>query len=350
MADCMTDAGYTQGEQIRLDGAKDAALIRRTAAIANAISNAQQLVKNRKLQRDISDRSLKITEEQQAFTENVYWPGEEQMIQEYGNPEPIEDVEVLGRRYAGRMAATQAGHFAQAIHKAKCESGRYCVSQRTALLQKLEMERAKAIANAKILGRQIAFSEVQERIERNWKRKQQVIGLSKGLLGEAAAAMGEASKGFTERAQNLSARINQDLQRIGMADIDPGRSQEMNQILAQYSNRGRMPGVTSSQLYGTKSFDPEGQLNAITDSTQYNESVSSGVPIGDEQMMQGRSPWMSPIHETQMNKGRVGNYNLARSGTKIYTAVDSHGDVVNVPVSMNDFTLTYVDNKTQGDT
>lgn len=177
---CLSDRGYRRGESIRASGAKNAAMIRQVAAIAIAIDNANQLVENYKKQRDISKRALTIAQKQQDHLKAVFWPREEQFLAEFSEPEAIEAVAVMGRRYGGRLAATVSGAFAKQLAEARCSFSRYCTSANKKLIQDLLMARANGVANARVLGRQIAFAEYQAREDTNYDRRIQAISLGRG--------------------------------------------------------------------------------------------------------------------------------------------------------------------------
>jgi len=77
------DFGYTAGEGTRTSAADTASFIRQAAAGLIAIDNANRLVDNYRKQRDIQDRMLDISEEQQLHLETVYWPREIQFLNEF---------------------------------------------------------------------------------------------------------------------------------------------------------------------------------------------------------------------------------------------------------------------------
>lgn len=342
MADCMTSQGYTEAEDIRLQGAAGAAAIRKAAAIANAVDNANQLIKNRKKQRDIADRAMKISEEQQSHLENVFYPREDQMIEEFGlRPEPIESIDVKGRRYAGRLTVKSAQEFAKRLKAIRCKASRYCTSATVKDLQDVMITRAQAYAQAKGLGRVAAFNENKALEERNWNRQKQVAGMGKGLMNQAAQLMQGASSGLGDSGKNYAAALNNSLEAIGFAG-NGGQQRSSD------SDRARMQGVVNNADYNQ--FNPVSDMQSFPSDYEFNQAISSGVPVDDKFMMEGRSPWASPLRENQMNKGRMGNFDLARNGSKTYTFTDSDGDRGEITVNMSDFPFIYTDNKTQGET
>lgn len=114
----LTDFGYIAGEGARTTAADAASIIRQVAAGLIAIDNANRLVENYKKQRDIQDRMLEISEQQQMHMEQVYWPRDIQFLNEFSVGEAIEAVETMGRRYAGRLVSTVAGAFAPKLKEA----------------------------------------------------------------------------------------------------------------------------------------------------------------------------------------------------------------------------------------
>lgn len=355
---CLSNQGYTEGEKIRLSGVKTAALIRKGAAVANAIDNAAQLIENRRHQRDISDRATHIAEEEQGHLENTYWPRELNFLKEFGVPEQRDNAEMLGRRYAGRLIAGVSRHFAEQLKRLRCDSSRYCTGARSKAMQDIMLSRAQAIANAKIIGRLKGFAEVQKYADRDWERRKDAVGMSKGLMGQAAQLYERASQGYEEIGQELSGQLSSAIEAFQMAGRDPGRSAEMNSVLQQYRNNARMPGVVNNQGSANRiaqgvqstynSFAPVNELQSVTDSTQYNESVSTGVETFSSTNPQ--SDYASGIRENQMNKGRMGNWDLSRNGSKTYEFTDSDGDRGSITVKMEDFPLVYTDNMKEGDT
>lgn len=216
-ASTLGNVGYIAGEAARTSAADTASLIRQAAAALIAIDNANQLVDNYRKQRNIQDRMLLIQEQQQQHLETVFWPREAQFLNEFTVAEPVEAVETMGRRYAGRLVATVAGGFAQKLREARCNASRYCSSAATKNLQDLLMARSAAMANARVLGRNIAFAEYQARTDRNVERRMQAIAMGRGLMQQAANLYAAAGQGLAAAGGILSGQMNKALEAFGYA-------------------------------------------------------------------------------------------------------------------------------------
>lgn len=353
--DCLNDDGYTEGERIRSDAVQHAANVRRLAALAIAVDNAAQLISNYKKQRDIADRGMKIAEEQQRHMQEVYWPRELQFLEEFGNPEDIESAYVLGRRYGGRLVAGVAAEFAKKLKEADCMAPRYCTSARGKTIQDLLLARAESIANARVLGRLIGFSEVQARTNLNDERRLQAIAIGKDLMGQSASLYASAGQGLAGAGKEISARLNNALEMFGYASRDPGRG-NLDSLLnqarqEQFDMQARAP-FNAVQSPGSK-FAVSGSLSSnvsefasqdlsravdLNNSTAY--TLANNYPLNSSRSLQNE----------QWNDAHVGNRDLARSGSMTYDFTDSRGDRGSVTVNMSDFPLKYVDDKYEGDT
>lgn len=213
----LTDAGYAAGETSRTTAADTASFIRQAAAALIAIDNANRLVDNYKKQRDIQDRMLTISEEQQEHLSTVFWPREIQFLNEFSQGEAIEAVETVGRRYAGRLVATVAGAFALKLREAKCSAPRYCTSAVNKNLQDLLMARSAAMANARVLGRNIAFAEFQARNDVNLERRMQAVAIGRDLMQQAANLYASAGEGLARAGGILSGQMSKALEAFNYA-------------------------------------------------------------------------------------------------------------------------------------
>lgn len=198
MANCLGAEGYMKGEQARFDANMDAARIRKTAADIIAVDNAARAVSNYRQQHDVADRALDISEAQRRHAQATYWPRELEFMEEFANPEAVENIADMGRRYGGRLAATLAKGFAQRLAEAKRNAPRYCTSANAKTLQDLMIVRAQAVANGRVLGRNLAFAEYQARNDLNQERRMQAINVGRGLVGQAATLYATAGLGLAE--------------------------------------------------------------------------------------------------------------------------------------------------------
>lgn len=205
MSNCLGSEGYMHGEQARFDANMDAARIRKTAADIIAIDNAAHAVSSYRHQRDITDRALGISEAQQRHAEATYWPRELDFMEEFANPEAIENIADMGRRYGGRLTATLAKGFAQRLAEAKRNAPRYCTSANAKTIQDLMIVRAQAVANGRVLGRTLAFAEYQARNDLNQERRIQAINVGRGLVDQAATLYASAGLGLAELSTQMGA-------------------------------------------------------------------------------------------------------------------------------------------------
>lgn len=354
--DCLDDDGYTQAEATRANAVSTAANIRRVAAIAIAIDNADQLLQNMSDQRQLASRALSISEQQQAHIQDNFWPKELAFLGEFGTPEDIEAAETLGRRYAGRLVSTVANEFAKLIRREDCNASRYCTSARRKGLQDLMLARAQALANARVLGREIAFTEIQARNDRNFDRRMQAVALGRGLIGQAQSLFEKAGAGLASVGGEYASRLNGALEFFGSARRDPGPpviTQDM--IIRPSGSQSRMP-YTPNQSVDMYGIDPNTSgigLNSPLSSfgSADANTLSTSQVDGGVQGLGATNPtsvWRDLQHEA-WNEADVGNRNLARVGSHTYNFRDSRGDSHSLTINMSDFKLQFVDDKNPGD-
>lgn len=351
---CLNDDGYKEGEKIRAEAVKESAMIRQIAAIAIAIDNSARLISNYKKQRDIADQAMKIAEGEQKQLRRTYWPRELQFLEEFGTREELEDAEVIGRRISGRLLSTVAGAFAREVKKLDCNASRYCTSQRTKQLQDLLIIRSQALTNARILGRIMGFFEVQDRRKINDDRRRQAIALGKNLVGQAASLYSSAGQSLAGIGQDLAGRVSNAFQAIG---TNFGQYQDARSRLNQLNATQGMD-LSVRQGINTNDTISDGMANHLPGSPVSSFDMVNPNEVSAEYMQYGNPsqlgpnpaiPGLGPQSEV-WNAARVGNRDLARSGSKTYTFTDSDGDRGEIVVSMDDFPLKYVDDKYQGDT
>lgn len=217
MSNCYSDFGYTTGEGIRSAAVTFVALAKQAASAIIAIDNANRLVDNYRDQRDIAQRAQDIAEAQQLQLETVFWPREEEFLAEFSTPEPIESVEAMGARYAGRLVSSLASAFAKELHSVRCSARRYCTSANQKQLQDLLLARGVAMANARVLGRNIGFAEFQARTDINLSRRMQAVALGRGLINDAMTLLRAAGAGYAAAGQELSQQFNSAFNEFGLA-------------------------------------------------------------------------------------------------------------------------------------
>jgi hypothetical protein len=346
MPGCLSDLGYGQGESIRGKAVALAANIRRVAAIAIAIDNAMRLVQNYQDQHDIAQRSTDISKAQQNQIATVFWPREADFLAEFSTPEPIEAVEVMGRRYGGRLASTVAKQFADALKEAKCSFSRYCTSANSKLLQDLMMTRSLAIANARVLGRNIAFAEFQARTDVNYNRRLQAVSLGRGLINEAMTLYRAAGQGLAGVGDQLSKQFNSALEAFGYAGARSAADAGMfAQSAFNTASKTQAPvsGVDAQSYMQT--VNKFGFEHSQSDFSSYDKV---GAPFNDSRnsdvLQSGPVSQELPINAEHHRRGDVGNDNLVPQGMMTFAVVD---DTVTVDLGM--YMLGYVDDKSPGD-
>lgn len=361
---CLGDSGYKQGETLRAQAVKTASTIRQVAAVAIALDNANRLVDNYKQQRDIADRSVKIAEAQQKQLRTVFYPRDEQFLAEFSTPEAIESVEVMGRRYGGRLASMVAGAFAKQLKELRCSASRYCTSATKKATQDLLMARSIGIANARVLGRNIAFAEYQARTDTNYNRRMQAVALGRGLMQQAANLYASASNGLAAAGQQLSGQLNSALEAFGyarreyqMANGTLGGSQSYLDVLAQgrqeyqsgqYPSGGNYAPAATSQSAWTPQFGDASSTNSFMSLSA--SDTFGGFDVASSWSLSQSNPqtaWTTGQAEKQMNEADVGNRDMARFGVMEYPVKGITGG--SVTVSMGDFPLYYVDAYNPGD-
>lgn len=264
------DFGYVAGETARTSAADTASFIRQAAAGLIAIDNANRLVDNYRKQRDIQDRMLDISEEQQKHLEEVYWPREIQFLNEFSVGEAVEAVETMGKRYAGRLVSTVAGAFAPKLKEAKCSAPRYCTSATTKGLQDLLMARSVAMANARVLGRNIAFAEFQARHDVNVERRMQAIAIGRDLMQQAANLYASAGQGLAAAGSILSGQMSKALEAFQYA-----RNFRDDLRADAYDSARRAQGVQAPRQGATAPMGPDGRPvgTALQETFGYDSSM-----------------------------------------------------------------------------
>lgn len=346
MANCVGDSGYTSGETIRSSAVAAAALARQVAAAAIAIDNANRLIDNYKDQRDISQRSLDIAREQQNQLRTVFWPREAQFLAEFSTPEAVEAVEVMGARYAGRLVSTVAGTFAAQLKDARCSFRRYCTSANHKLIQDLLAARAVAMANARVLGRNIAYAEFQARNDMNLSRRMQAVALGRGLINQAMSLYQAAGRGLANAGETLAGQFNTAFEAFGYYNQERraarGRLDELQMADSNIKTPdvARMPGTVPPQTF-TK-FGLESSMERM------RSLDASDVMKGDESGLSATSKpnVFKDLQSEKHNDSKIGNNDLAPSGRFTFPVIGAPGTVT---IDMSVFPLKYVDDKTEGD-
>ena len=349
---CMDGEGYAEGEKRRTAAVSQAARIRQAAALAIAIDNALQAVNNYKKQRDIAKRSLAISKAQQKQLQDVYWPRELEFLAEFGTPEAIETVEVMGRRYGGRLLASIAGAFAKALREARCGGSRYCTSANRKMVQDLLLARSTAMANARVLGRNIAFAEFQARTDTNFNRRMQAIAIGRGLMGDAAKLLQNAAGGLASAGNIISRQFNSAIEAFGYARF---RSQQHADGLVARDNMARETYTPNGGRSGDPFFDAglatqngigyQSSVETVASQsaggfgTNFQFGTEDGAGVAQRNMFNDSLPLQNEV----MNDMDVGDDDLVRTGTVTFPVASIVGG--SVTIDMERFGLRFADDE-----
>lgn len=356
MFDCLGDQGYSQGESTRAEAVKKAALVQQVASLAIAVDNAQRLIENMRLQRDIARRTTNLAQQQQDQISTVFWPREDQFLAEFANPDPLEEVEDVGRRIGGRLVAGVAGKFAVALAEARCSFRRYCTSANRKTIQDLMLARSTAMANARVLGRNIAFADFQARTDVNYNQRFQAVAVGRGLMGEAMSLYAAAGQGLAAVGKELSGSVNSALNDFGRARGEYGTANERlanldsGNFVNPYAQYGTVQSsyMPSNQQWGGPSGQYDLRTNTFTDQSSFY-NLDRGNTMSDYASYNAPPVEVNrSLQHEQWNTAEVGNKDLVRDGTYIYPVqANPYGGFVTV--QMSDFTLKYADHKNEGD-
>jgi hypothetical protein len=322
-------------------------VIRQIAALAIAVDNSNQLVKAYRRLRDISDRSVKLSENEQAHLEQVYWPREEQFLAEFSAPEEIEEIEVLGRRYAGRLVSSISAGFATQIRALRCGASRYNTSAYSKSLQDIIQARTVALASARVLGRNIGFAEVQARTDTNYNRRMQAVAMGKSLLAEAQTLLGTAGRGLAAAVGDASEGFNSAIEAFGAARQD-WKSYRNGTLLNGPPNEDvSAPRFrpTAGQNTGVNPMDVKGAMNNFSSAGTADVAVDLSVGTGIHPNVYANS--QPTIHFNQqserINGGMIVDHDLVRAGTVEFPVKGVTGGTCTV--SMDAFGLKFVGDK-----
>lgn len=341
---CMSGAGYTEGESIRAAAVSTASNIRAAAAAIIAADNAAQLIENYRDQRDIARRMNTIARETQDQLRNHFWPAEEQFLAEFSEPEPLEEVEVLGRRYAGRLISTVAKQFAEQLRVARCNLNRYCTSANKKALQDLLLARSNAFGAARVTGRNLAFTEFRARTDQNYKRRLQAASWGMGMSREAASLYASAFGAYQAAGQSIAARFNENLGQLG-ASLRMGQQARMwgatiNTI--QEQQRGN-PGFYAP-TYSQTSFGYQSVSGNIS-----NVNASNVIEWSQPHLDRGAdtSNLFGNSQQQMWNVGQnMGNEDFIRTGIVSFPVIGMTGGTV--LVDMDSFPIMNAKHKQEG--
>jgi len=302
--------------------------------VAIAADNAARLISNFRSQRDIARRMTTIARRQQEQLAEVYWPREEQFLAEFSQPEPIEPIETMGRRYAGRLMAPVAARFAEEIRRTKCAASRYCASAADKTIQDLMMARSAALANARVMGRNMAFAEYQARTDINYARRMQAVSWGRGLTRQAASLYGSAGEALARAGASIGGTLSGALEDFGYANT-----------------QGRLAGARLSSINNQPPgvYAPAPDFGLASSQQSFNSTDASRTIEYPETQLSERNDFSTNqgLQKEGWNEANVGNRDLARTGSVLFPVTTILG-VGYVQVNMDSFPLMHVDHKNEG--
>lgn len=369
MATGITDQDYITAERIRAEALRTSQRARQTAATAFAIAQGVELVRAYRKQKRLADRGLKLSEEMHDRIRKVFHPRELEFLKEFGYDGglEIENPDVVGRRYGGRLRAIVAKAYAEKEKQILCAAPRYCTSSTQKILQDLRQERAFALANASIMGRNIAFSEYRAQVDLARKRRLQAIGLGKGLASQAATMAEAAGRGLAGRIDSAARGLNKAMNDFVNAGIDYSRYDRADAVRRAGGTWEDVVNIERNLMGGEQSYMPSvysANSGLQTASSLQAHSMSAFTNLQSaEQLMDNETRGASSsqrfhsraadsgfnnfgsVQHDNWNHGELGNADTVRGGRKIYSATGSPWTGYYVTVDMNDFDLLAVDDK-----
>ena len=154
---CISNSAYAAAQKSKTTAVLINAGLKSAQYISEAVISGQDLIDNYRKQHELAKRAQAMAEAMQG-QQSMFWAAEQQFKAEFIVPEPIEDVEVMGRRYSGRLVASVLGAFASKIHEVKCNMNRYCTSANQKALQDIFLMRSFSVSAARTLARNPGFS------------------------------------------------------------------------------------------------------------------------------------------------------------------------------------------------
>lgn len=338
---CLSDGGYSAGESARAAAVSAASTMRSVAAAAIAADNAAQLISNYRDQRDIARRMNTISREAQDQLRLHFWPREEQFLNEFSVGEPIEEVEVMGRRYAGRLVATVAKQFSDQIRIARCNLNRYCTSANKKVLQDLLLARANAYSTARVMGRNLAFTEFRARTDMNYQRRMQAISWGNGMVRQATALYAGAFSSYAAAGQAIADRLNENLGRLGQSLRMGQQARQVQGFWDTYQPTGRQIGgyAPAPTTFGFQSVqsnftNPDTSNQIAWDMSSLDRGADTTTLFGGSQQQM----WNMA--------NNMGNEDFVRTGIVSFPVIGMTGGTV--LVDMDSFPIMNAKHKSEG--
>ena len=189
------------------EGIKNTAKWKSILSAAIVIYNTLMALKIAKLQRDLGEKYLQLSEDHRNYYNDRYKPLEESMTKEASelpfyerNKDPL---------YTGQMLVTAKNQTRGAIDKSISCTGRYCTGQRAAIMTDQLLDQA---ANESLVaGMAHRYADREEITQNNlrWDKREQVLKIGRDIPAEAASyanmAMGVLGD-LTAQAGNAGGR------------------------------------------------------------------------------------------------------------------------------------------------
>jgi hypothetical protein len=350
---CISNSAYTTAENLRTSAALTNAGLKAFQLGYEAYRSGQDLIDNYRKQHELAKRAQDIAEAIQG-QQSMFWAAENTFRDEFTQPEAVEDVEVMGRRYAGRLVSSVLGGFANKIHEIKCSMNRYCTSANMKALQDIYLMRSFAVSTARTLGRNIAHAEYQARTDLNWEKRKQAAALGRKLTGDGASLIASAGRGLASIAAGHEQSLNSALQAAGLAltrpDLNPDRPGSrdlagvMNSDDPTYQSGAAVYGPNPDSTYqsnnGSQMYGP----SALAVSIQGNETQPPADLLGSGDQLNTTAGAYSDdqdLYRDGSNQNFNGPVDKVRRGSVVFDVVGGNGGKVRV--DMDKFEVGYAD-------
>lgn len=353
---CVGGSAYSTAEGIRAGAMTAGNAIKQLIALDMARDNARKLIDNYRKQRDIADRSLKISEQQQGQLSEVFWPREEEFLNEFATPEDREAAEVLGRRYAGRMVVPLARTFAKAFRDLKCNHPIRCASSYKRASLQLVNARHSAIGTAKALGYSLGHAEYLARKEIGTKRRMQALAWGRGLIAQATALYGSAGRTLAavgeQYSQQLGSNLNEFMTEYGSMMDNIGMRRQARERDAHYEQQ-RSSSAHAPASYGRVEYSPLKTSNDLGYQSSFGGAMNPASPMGmvnsdltTESASDNRVTHAPSMSHDHGNNSDVGKHQVTRTGSIIWPVVSVGAGYVEV--DMDQYPLFHSGHKSEG--
>jgi hypothetical protein len=352
---CISNSAYSTAENLRTGAALTNAGLKSFQLLYEAAKSGQDLIDNYRKQHELAKRAQAIAEAIQG-QQSMFWAAENTFRDEFTQPEPIEDVEVMGRRYSGRLVSSILGKFAEKIHEVKCSMNRYCTSANMKALQDIYLMRSFAVSAARTLGRNIAHAEYQARTDLNWEKRKQAAALGRKLAGDGASLIASAGRGLASIGAGHEQSLNSALQAAGLAmtrpDLSPERpgSRESAGMMESdnYQSGNAVYGPNAGSTYqsnnGAQMYGADASYQSNGGQPMYGLEQPPADLLGSNDQLNTSSGAYSDdqdLYRDGSNQNFNGPVDKVRRGSVVFDVVGGNGGKVRV--DMDKFEVGYAD-------